>query len=168
MAVKTLQSTDTLVFGQESDGFRALGIVASLAGLAEEYAKDTLFWFVERFRAGIEAGTYGILYERADAESPLLVPVGFLFWGNLSRASGELFKMRLRALNAAELNSGPNLWVIDICAQYGHFEDLKALFELHYSTTASYKATRWQNGELVLKTYTNAVHAKQAAAAQGS
>lgn len=158
MPVTILQETETLVLGQESDGFRALGIVTSLAGLAPIYAEAALFWFTERIYAGIELGQYAILYERADKNAPILVPVGFIFWGFLGRAAAQQLQMQMRPLNKAELKSGSPLWVTDFSAVFGHSDALRGLFEAQFKTVAEYYATRMRDGKVHVQTFKNAAH----------
>jgi hemolysin-activating ACP:hemolysin acyltransferase len=112
MAVKILHETDTVVCGTENDGFRALGIMLSLAALAPEYASEQTFTLHERLKNAIDAKHYAIAYERQDRESPLLVPVGFITWGLLSKAAAIVFEKRFRPLYPTELKSGKHLWEI--------------------------------------------------------
>ena len=152
--MKVLHETDTLVLGQEPDQLRALAIMLMIGTLSEIYGTEPAFTFVERLRAQIEAGKYGILYERAKKDAIAPMPVAFITWGHLSRPAEVIFEKRFRPLQTGELSSGPTLWVIDMAAPLGHMASIKAAFDAACAADQeSYFATRLRAGKWRKETF---------------
>ena len=146
--MKVLHETDTLVFGQEPDQLRALGIMLMIGTLSEIYGAEPTFTFVERMKAQIEAGKYAILYERAKKDAIAPMPVAFITWAHLSRPAEVLFEKRFRPLHTVELSSGTGLWVIDMAAPLGHAAETREFFEKVCAADCdSYSATRLRGGK---------------------
>lgn len=146
--MNTLFETDTLVFGQEADQVRALGLMAVLASVTDIYARDELFRFTQTCSAAIEMKCYGILYERQDKEAVLKVPVGFMTWGMFNKTTALIFKNRLRMLQRDDFTSGKQMWLLDIVAPFGHYDDMMAGFDLSVGREQEeYKLTRAKAGQ---------------------
>lgn len=157
-SITVLNETETLVLGREADDMRALGIISMLSTLAANYGNQTLFSHVDRARIQIESQKYAILYERLDATSPVLQPVGYATWAHLSRAAEVVFGERLRPIQDRDVSSGPNLWVMDFLAPLGHGAEIKKQFELLFPEAATYKATRFRSGSLKVETLHSHLH----------
>ena len=123
--MKIIHETDTLVFGQEEDQVRALGLTVILGCLTAEYGGTKLFTFAESVRSPISTGQYGILYERADAKAVSLMPVAFVTWAYLSKAAEVVFSNWLRPLHPTEWKCGPHFWLMDLVAPLGHAKELQ-------------------------------------------
>lgn len=123
--MKILHETDTLIFGQEEDQIRALGLTVMLGCLTVEYGGTKLFTFAESMRSPISIGQYGILYERADEKAVALMPVAFVTWAYLSKPAEVVFSNWLRPLHPTEWKCGPNFWLMDLVAPLGHAKDLQ-------------------------------------------
>jgi len=126
--MKIIHETDTLVFGQEEDQTRALGLLMMLSTMSVPHSQSQAFLLVERFRDHIIGGHYGIFYERSAKDGVVLVPVGFLNWAKLSRQAEIIYTSMFRPLRPDELESGKHLWIVDIVAPLGHAKDLQLAF----------------------------------------
>lgn len=155
MSVTILQSTATLVMGQESDEIRALGMVAMLSGLANIYADQSVFSMVDRTTVYIQGLQYAIFYTRLDAMDTNLIPIGYVAWATLSLPAQAIFENRFRHLLAAEINSGSRFWVIDNIQPLGFFTECQALFEQEFITVPSFEYIRIRGGEFTRQTMPN-------------
>lgn len=155
MGIKIFKEGPDFVFGQETDELRALAQVTMLSALTAHYGQEQLFTFTERMQAAIAGGCYALYWERVDGEARLDLPVGFITWGHLSRASAVIFKERMRPLRPDELKSGRALWVIDLAAPLGHMDVIRDCFEQHFDKHEGYEATRLRNGKMRPEKFTN-------------
>jgi hemolysin-activating ACP:hemolysin acyltransferase len=130
MTVTIIHETEMLVLGQERDEIRALGIMCSLGCFAEIYGGTRLFNFVEMMNNAVAVKQYGILYERANKDAQIMMPVAVVTWAYLGRGSEVIFTKAMRPLLKEELNSGKALWYMDMIAPFGHAEDLQVAFGL--------------------------------------
>lgn len=130
--MRTLAQTDKLVFAQQDNGTIALAHLVMLAQLVPAYGQRTFFDVTEQLLAHVHTNTYGILYERSDKETTLLVPVAFATWAKLSRSRAALWRNGMIPLSAADMNSGPQMWIIMASRELGHEKELKdLLFKAH-------------------------------------
>ena len=149
MAVKTLYETDTVVFGQEQDGFRALGIMVSLAVLAPAVAEEASFLLHERLNNAIARGTYVVVYERKDKASQLFVPLGYIVWGTLSRTAALVHKNGIRPLYDSELKSGGQLWLLDLCLHFADNAAVTGFLQSYFREFKEYSTLQMRNGSAV-------------------
>lgn len=146
--MKVLAEKDGFVFGQEADEVRALGVLVLLGTLTRLYGQEANFLFADRVRQHIETKQYGVLYQKLDSEKlEGAVPVAFITWARLSAPCAVIFEERLRPLQQHELQSGTNLWVVDICAPMGHMLQIREAFE-KTTNADEYYATRVRDGKL--------------------
>jgi hemolysin-activating ACP:hemolysin acyltransferase len=152
--MKVLAEKDGYVLKQESDEIRALGLFVMLGGLARVYAEEALFLFTDRVRQHIETQQYGFVYKKLEGDKlEGEIPVGFVTWAQLSAPCAVMFEQRLRPLHGNELKSGPQFWMIDICAPLGHGQLTLDLLEALPETPAEYYATRYRDGKLRTVTF---------------
>jgi hemolysin-activating ACP:hemolysin acyltransferase len=126
--MKILYEDDTLVFGREKDQLRDVGILMTIAMLSARHSKEQAFNLFERLEAAVVAHSYGVLYERANREASALLPVAYTVYAKLSKPVGVIFSENLRTLRPSELNSGPDLWVLDVVAPLGHSKEIADIF----------------------------------------
>lgn len=126
--MKTLHETDTLVLAQEADSVRAFGIAMMMCALSAVHGQSNAFILIERIRGAVTTGNYAFLYERADKEAKLTVPVAFITWGKLSRATEVIYTEMFRPLSPEELSSGDRLWIMDLIAPHGHAKEMQVAF----------------------------------------
>ena len=146
--MKVLAEKDGFVFGQEADEVRALGVIVLLGTLTRLYGQEAMFLFTDRVRQHIENKQYGILYQKLDnGKIEGAVPVAFITWARLSAPCAVIFEERLRPLQRHELQSGGQLWVVDLCAPMGHMLPIREAFE-EATGASEYYATRARDGRL--------------------
>ena len=125
--MRTLAQTDKFVLARHEAGTTALAHMVMLAQLVPNYAAGTFFDVIEQLLAHVHTDTYAILYERSDKDGALLVPVAFSAWAKLSRSRAALWRNGIVALNTADMNSGPHMWLTMAAKELGHGKELKDL-----------------------------------------
>ncbi len=147
--MRTLAQTDKFVLAQQDNGTVALAHLVMLAQLVPGYAARTFFDVTEQLLAHVHTNTYGILYERAGKDAALVVPVGFFTWAKLSRARAALWRSGMVALNTADMNSGPHMWLIMASKELGHAKELKDLFFRAHETEPVVYARADKEGQFI-------------------
>lgn len=156
MGMKIISEGPDYVFGQETDDLRAIGLLTTLATLGPSYAQEQVFPFFERMEAAVASRSYGLYFEKTgEGAAQLTMPVAFITWARLSRATAVIFEKRMRPLRPDEMKSGSQLWVIDMCAPLGHMDMCKTAFEQHHVQDERYWATRMKNGAWKRYEYSN-------------
>lgn len=123
--MKILHETDTYQIVEYPNQMQAIGLAMVLSSLTRNYGSEQVFAHTERLRGYIEQKLLVFYHQKGSADAPISVPMGWTAWAYLSKPMEIIYTQRFRPLMPRELRSGPNFWVMEMCAPMGGQAELR-------------------------------------------
>lgn len=122
---------DDIIMVKPANQLLACAEAMMLGCFTAEYGRMPLHLFCQRLENAAEHNNVHMFYQVSE-ESEERVPVGFFLVGHLSAPVAKLYIARNRELTKEECNSGPQMWVMENCAPFGHFSKMYSILQAAY------------------------------------
>lgn len=117
----------------------ALGEAMLVASFTDGYGKMPCWLLSHRCEISAEHDNMLMVYE--DSEDAKIA-IGFVLIGELSPMVAKKYIARNQELSTNEVKSGDQIWVLDLCCPFGHFDAVYELLMAKYKDHAMLRGLR--------------------------